>query len=251
MAERVQTVTSEFKVAPTAEPNFIGRQINRARAYIIVGAGSLAVGLLAACGGEDNGVVVEFVTQTPVPVVQAEGQTPTNAPTVKPPTEVSTVSGDGGSKGGNVTVVPTEVPKPTATSTKEATPVQAKSVLEQPVTPVTIDTLKSEVDSFFQAHPEASTWKYTNGSVVSKTVLDRFLNLCQNGDSSSAGQANLIRSDRVAGCTGLVSLFDDLYIQHGQEELFGIATKARSYIIGAYPADQARIDANLSALGIK
>ncbi len=131
---------------------------------------------------------------------------------------------------------------PTATSTKEATQVPIKTVLDQGVNPTTIEAVRGSLDGFYAKNPNYSR---------PRSEWEGVLNDCEKGDPQDAGNAKLISKDRESSCMSVVAAAYSQYLKTGDEGLLAVATGARSYFITAYPALQAEFDALLVKSGVK
>lgn len=188
--------------------------------------GNAALAIAAACSG-GKGEVPQTPAVTPLP-------TPTPEATVRPQPSPE------------ATPTPTERPTPTPTATPEATPFVPKTILDQPVTPVTIEEMRTILNDLYNSSPKAFTQR--DGSIYPKQNLDAALNICEKGDPNSPELR--IDQQRATGCQGIVRLMNAFYQQNRVDELWQIAVAARNYYIGQYPRLQPSFDAFLRQAGV-
>lgn len=270
MAERIaQTAASEPTTASEKERALSGSQ-SRIPIRARIAAGIFMIPGFAgiiACGG--SGDSAQVTLQTPTSTTEAKATVADGGVKVKvgDTATATSVSGgnDGGSKGGNVTVVPTEASKPptatptkvepTATPIKEVAPTETpkpaiKTILDQPVVPTAIASIKSTADSFYAIHPEASDWRQSNGGIFTKQNLDTGLAYCEAGSPEDRGNASTLRASRESACYFVVTGIYDLYKQHGNPEFLQIALGARNSFETAYPERKTAFEAGLRARGV-
>lgn len=173
----------------------------------------------AACGtkGETEGVKIEPITPTqPVPTATKEAPTPT--------------------------------PEPTATPKPEP-----KSILKSEVVPTGIETVKSSIDLAYQRHPDVWDFKYKGGRlVVTREILDRGITQCQFGHPEDAGSPKLIVQGRLSGCSYIIIVFYDFYLQSGYVEFYDAGVKVYNYAITALGEGiRPQLDRLLVAEGVK
>lgn len=235
-------------------------------------AGFAALGgaaVFALTSGGDNGsgdarVTVIGPTETAVAAQQVE-------PTVAKPTNTSIPTVEGtpfGKDGGTVPTTkpeptkpadPTKVPtqestkEPTAAPTKEPnkepTPVPAKTVLDQPITPSTIDSLRKAVSDLYVASPD--DFKEPDGTIYyNPDKLKGSFDVCEKGDPQDAGAPKAIAQDRLGVCAGLVKQMIRFYKLHGDSALWKIAVDTRSYFVTQYPDLKAQFDTFLKQSGV-
>lgn len=214
-----------------------------------------AVAAFANNGDGDGKAKVTFVDPTVAPLGtrNAEEPSPTAiatrtigvVATVKP--DETTDGKDSGTSATSTpippTVRPTEVP-PTPESIK------LKTILDQPVVPTTIASIKLVADGFYAVHPEASDWRQSNGGVFTKQYLDANLNSCELGSPEDRGNASTLRASRETACFFVVINMYGLYVQHGYPEFLEIALGARNSFETAYPERKAAFEAGLRARGV-
>ena len=160
--------------------------------------------------------------------------------------KAETENGDNSSPTATVKVEPTVKIEPTAIPTEA--PKVIKTILDQPVVPVTMQALTTMVNDLYGAHPEA--FVNADKSIYPKEYLDNELRMCEIGDPQDAGVPKAIAVDRLGGCACLTRIMFKFYGLHGNEELWRIAVAARSYFVTQYPSRKDDIDSFLRKAGI-
>ena len=144
-------------------------------------------------------------------------------------------------------------PEPTVVVSKQAVaeaPKVLKTILDQPVVPVKIETIKQQANSLYSTYPDANGWTTSSGGIFPKQYMDNWIKECELGDPQDAGNAKLIAVDREGSCMGLLRAMADMYKKYGVEDLREIAVAVRSYFITQYPAQKDSFDSKLRSVGI-
>lgn len=189
----------------------------------------------AACGSGTEAKATTSAIDTPAPVATGQKIAETSAPTVvvAPAPEVKVV-----------------VPVATATEAPkvEKTAIPVITVLDKPVTKVTIEQLKNEAMTTYDTKPES--FKESDGTIYPKAYLEGGLKSCEKGSPDSAGLPKFVAQERLGSCAGIVRGMVVWYKNNGDPALMQIAIDARSYFISQYPELKGQFDSFLKQAGV-
>lgn len=219
----------------SAERNPVSRAIDYAKSKVrpLAAGATLASAAVfggVACGGAEAGNNGQTGIDASATTSQATAD-PSREVTITAAIPLATVT----------PVRPTEVP---ATPTRK--PIELKTILDQPITPVTIEQLREEALTAYDANPQAFI---DGGSVYPRRNLERMLNYCETGNPNIPEVR--IENNRLVECAGVVRQMMALYRQNGDSVLIQIVVDSRSYFVGQYPKLATQFDDFLTKAGVK
>jgi hypothetical protein len=106
------------------------------------------------------------------------------------------------------------------------------SIRTSTIQPVTFDQLKTAIDAYYTAHPEADAYFGPDGLFqLPSAVRDHDLTLCQEGSSTSGTDAPSLQSDRIIGCLPLIYGFYVFGQSHASMDLIDLSQKTYAYAV--------------------
>ncbi len=127
---------------------------------------------------------------------------------------------------------PTGASTPAPTGASTPAPSGAASIRTGAVQPVTFEELKTAVEAYYAAHPEADGYIGPDELFeLPKAVRDHDLTLCQLGNTTSGTDPATIQSKRILGCLPLIYGFYVFGRSHSSADLVDLARKTYAYAV--------------------
>ena len=186
----------------------------------LAGAAVLSASI-AACGSSAEQTAVNSVTQAPeTPAATTVFESPSPYVSLQPsPEPTTTLVVPSGTA--NETPVPEITPTPKATENTGVTSVIKDKL---PETPVSINTIKADINKAFEENPTSKViWSNT----------DTLLNNCQNG-IPGAGGAQQEAAVRLQTCENIIANSYSLFYNTKNSQFRTIAQDTYYYILGPY-----------------